>query len=88
MTARLYSPFSFHINVVSFLPPLSSPALLRTSPRSVAAHYQGLPSHPDAARRTKVRGSLAETFSFADLRGLRKLLRDTSTASVPLAGKE
>lgn len=38
--------FSFHINVVSFLPPLSSPALLHTSPCSVVCSLLRAPLTP------------------------------------------
>lgn len=45
--------FWFHINVVSFLPPLSSPATLHSSPRSAVCSFSNAPHSPRLYRKQR-----------------------------------
>lgn len=45
--------FWFHINVVSFLPPLSSPAPLHSSPRSAVCSFSNAPHSPRLYRKQR-----------------------------------
>lgn len=52
--------FWFHINIVSFLPSLSSPALLHSSPRSAVCSFSSAPLTP--RHRRKRRGKFGWNF--------------------------
>ncbi len=54
--------FWFHINVVSFLPPLSSPALLHSSPCSAVCSFSSAPLSPRLYRKRSGRRKFGRNF--------------------------